>query len=96
MDLEGLLTAVAAQPDASLAELQARVPALDGGTVSLGAISQWLKRLSPTRKKTFRAVEADAHAGRPAPHRSHGRRKHQATARFFYHQARGELALLQL
>ena len=51
VDLEGLLTAVAAAPDASLAELQARVPALDGGTVSLGAISQWLKKLGLTRKK---------------------------------------------
>lgn len=50
-DLEGLLEAVAADPDASLAELRARVPALDGGTVSLGAISQWLKKLGLTRKK---------------------------------------------
>lgn len=29
-------------------------------------------------------------------HWSHWRRKHQATARFFHYQARGELALLQL
>ena len=51
VDLEGLLEAVAADPEASLAELQARVPALDGGKVSLGAVSQWLKKLGLTRKK---------------------------------------------
>lgn len=51
VDLEGLCTAVAQDPDVSLEELQTRVPALDGGRVSLGAISQWLKRLGLTRKK---------------------------------------------
>lgn len=58
-DLEGLCTAVAANPDVSLAELREGVPALDGGRLSLGAISHWLKALGLPRKKRP--------SGRPRP-----------------------------
>lgn len=50
-DLEALTLAVAEDPDVSLAELRAQVPALDGGRLSLGAISHWLKVLGLPRKK---------------------------------------------
>lgn len=64
-DLEGLCTAVAADPDVSLAELREQVPALDGGRLSLGAISHWLKVLGLPRKKRP--------SGRPRPTRRSAR-----------------------
>lgn len=42
---------MAADPDVSLAELRAQVPALDGGHLSLRAISHWLKVLGLPHKE---------------------------------------------
>jgi putative transposase len=46
-----LRAAVAAQPDATLADLCEQVPAADGSRVSESALSRALRRLKITRKK---------------------------------------------
>ena len=51
VDLAGLAAAVEAQNDVTLSELQRRVPATDGASLSQASISHWLIHLGLGRKK---------------------------------------------
>ena len=53
VNLAGLAAAVEDRNDITLSELQASVPAADGGALSRASISHWLIRLGLGRKKDF-------------------------------------------